>query len=164
MESERIKSGEYFIALKIIHIALTVGIVFFMLISIYLQYSGFGTIAQELKNGLYIAVPLFAITGIVASNLIFKQRLRIIADHKNLKEKMINYRTALIIKLALVEGPAFLATVAYMLTGDLIFLGIIIGLLVVFLLYTPTRNKLIVELELSKTETDLIINPESVIK
>lgn len=164
MESEKMKSGEYFKTLKIVHFALAAGIVFFMLMSIFLQYSGFGTIGKEVKNGLLIAVPLFALAGIFASNIVFKQKLKIIAEHNNLKEKMIIYRSAIIVKLALVEGPAFFTVIAYLITGDLIFLGIIIVLLLIFLIYTPTRNKLINELELSKSDSDLISNPDSEIK
>jgi hypothetical protein len=75
--------------------------------------------------------------------------------------KLVNYRAALIVKLALLEAPSFFTVIAYLLTGNYIYLGIVLILLIVFLLYTPTKEKLINELELPRDEVEIINNPEA---
>lgn len=77
---------------------------------------------------------------------------------------MDDYRSALIIKLALIDVPAFVTIVAYMLTGGNVLLGIAVILIIVFLIYTPNRNKLINELELNSMESEIINNPEAKIQ
>jgi len=134
METIKMTSGGYFKSIKIVHIALVIGIVFFTLISVFLQISGFGTVGQEINNGLLLLVPIFALIGIFASNLVFRKKLKGIREKSNLKEKMEDYRSALIIKLALIEGPSFFTVVAYLLTGNYIFLGIVVVLIIVFLI------------------------------
>jgi len=154
-------SGEYFKSIKIVHIALVIGVVFFILISVFLQIKGFGTVAPEIDNILLFVVPIFALGGIFASNFVFKKRLNEIRKKSNLKEKMEEYRSALIVKLALIEGPSFFAVVTYLLTGNYIYLGLAVILIIVFLIYTPNKTKFINDLELAKNESDLINNSES---
>ena len=161
MEAFKMTSGEYFKSIKIVHIALVVGVVFFALISVFLQINGFGTVGHEIDKVLLIVVPIFALIGIFASNFVFKKKLNEIQKKSNLKEKMEEYRSALIIKLALIEGPSFFAVVSFLLTGNYIYLGLTVILIIVFLIYTPNKTKLINELELTKKESDLIYNSES---
>ena len=161
METIKMTSGEYFKSIKIVHIALVVGVVFFALISVFLQIKGFGTVGHEIDKVLLIVVPIFALIGIFASNFVFKKKLNEIRKKSNLKEKMEEYRSALIIKLALIEGPSFFAVVSFLLTGNYIYLGLTVILIIVFLIYTPNKTKFINELELTKKESDLIYNSES---
>jgi len=161
METIKMTSGEYFKSIKIVHIALVTGVVFFTLISVFLQIEGFGTVGPEIDKVLLFVVPIFALIGIFASNFVFKKKLNEIRKKSNLKEKMEEYRSALIIKLALIEGPSFFAVVAFLLTGNYIYLGLTIILIIVFLIYTPNKTKFINELELTKKESDLIYNSES---
>ena len=154
-------SGDYFKSIKIVHIALVAGIVFFALISVFLQFSGFGTVGQEISNGLLIFVPAFAFIGIFLSNFLFKKKLYGINVKPTLKEKMEDYRSALIIKFALIEGPSFFTVVAFLLTGNYIYLGIIAILIIVFLIHAPNKSKFIHDIELSKNELELIDNPNA---
>lgn len=157
-------SAGYFKSIKIVHLALVIGVVFFALVSVFLQINGFGTLGELINNGLLLIIPLLALIGIFGSNFIFKKRLRKIVDKTNLNEKMEDYRSALILKFALIEGPSFFAIVAYLLTGNYIFLGTAVVLIIVFLIYTPSRTKFISDLELTKDESDLINNDKAEIK
>lgn len=161
METIKMTSGGYFKSIKIVHIALVVGIVFFTLVSILLQIKGFGTVGQEIDNVLLIVVPIFALIGIFASTLVFKNKLNGIRKKSSLKEKMEEYRSALIIKFALIEGPSFFVVVSYLLTGNYIYLGILVILIIVFLIYTPNKTKFINDLELTKNDSELINNSEA---
>jgi divalent metal cation (Fe/Co/Zn/Cd) transporter len=164
METIKMTSAGYFKSIKIVHLALVIGVVFFALVSVFLQINGFGTLGELINNGLLLIIPLLALIGIFGSNFIFKKRLRKIVDKTNLNEKMEDYRSALILKFALIEGPSFFAIVAYLLTGNYIFLGTAVVLIIVFLIYTPSRTKFISDLELTKDESDLINNDKAEIK
>jgi hypothetical protein len=113
METIKMTSAGYFKSIKIVHLALVIGVVFFALVSVFLQINGFGTLGELINNGLLLIIPLLALIGIFGSNFIFKKRLRKIVDKTNLNEKMEDYRSALILKFALIEGPSFFAIVAY---------------------------------------------------
>ncbi len=154
-------SGEYFKSIKIIHIALLTGVVFFMAISFLLQLDGFGKVGKEVSNILLIIISIFSLFGIIASNIIFKNKVNEISKKSSLKIKMMDYRSALIVKLALIEGPSFFSVVAFLITGEYIFLGIALILIIVFLIYTPGRTKLKNDLALSKKESEIIDNPDT---
>ena len=164
METIKMTSGGYFKSIKIVHIALVIGVVLFALAAVFLQINGFHTADQEFIIFFLVVVSMFALFGIIASNLIFKKKLRTIRGKPHLKVKMEEYRTALITKLALIEGPAFFAVVAYLVTGDYIFLGITFVLIIVFLIYTPSKTKFINDLELTKNESELINKSDSEIQ
>ncbi len=163
METIKMTSGAYFKSIKIVHLALVIGVVFFTLISVFLQFNGFGTVGHELTNILLIVVPIIALVGVFASAFLFKKKLNGINGRSNLKEKMEDYRSALIVKLALIEGPSFFTIIAFLLTGNYIFLGIAVMLIIVFLIYKPSQTKFINDLELTNKELDLINNADAVI-
>jgi len=161
MEQITLTPSNYIKSLKIVHIALVLGIVFFALISILLQSKGFGDLGEEIKNILLILVPIFVAFGILASRFIFKQRIKTIDKSFSLKKKLENYRSALILKFALIEAPSFFAIVSYLLTGDYIFLVLVVILIVVFIFYTPSLTKSINDLELSRVESDILSTPDA---
>ncbi len=157
-------SREYFRSLQMVYIALIAGQVFFGVVSFYLnQFADFGAPGKELRDIFIYIVPLFIIGGTAASLLVFKNRLKVSAGKTSLNEKMTDYRAALIVRYALLEGPSFLALVVYLLTGDLLFLGMA-GLIVLFFLtIMPTINKGVKDLELSPADEQLLNDPNAVI-
>ncbi len=161
METPLMTSGGYFKSVKIVHFALIAGIVFFALISTFLHQNGYKTFGEDLDGPFLIIVPLLALAGIFTSNFLYKKRINEIDKQLPLSVKLVNYRAALIVKLALLEAPSFFTVIAYLLTGNYIYLGIVLILLIVFLLYTPTKEKLINELELPRAEAEIINNPEA---
>ncbi len=154
-------SGEYFKTIKIVHIAIVIGVVLFTIVSLIRRIIGFEPVGYEIDKVLLILVPIFVLIGIFASNFVFKKILNEIREKSNFKEKMEKYRSALIIKLALIEGPAFFAIISFLLTGNYIHLGLTVILIIVLLIYKPNKTKLVNELELVKKESDLIYNSES---
>lgn len=162
MEAQKFTSREYFKALKIVHIALMAGIVFFaVIVFVLLQIlqEPFGT--EEINGILYYVVPVFVIAGVLASNFLFKARLKKSVVETGLKNKLDSYRSALIVKYALIEGPAFFCIVSYQMTANTLFLVITIFLLVVFWTFRPTKGKAILELELDHDQRRIVENPDA---
>ena len=105
-----------------------------------------------------------ATSGIFAGNMIFRKRLEQLVELKNLNEKLTGYQSALIVKYALIEGPAFFTVVAYLLTTNVLFPVIAVFLVVVMVLSAPRKDKLISDLNFSTKETSVFENPDSVIQ
>jgi hypothetical protein len=101
--------------------------------------------------------------GITTSLIITKSRLGMIKEKNSLSEKLTDYRSVVIVKLALLEGPAFFAIVSYLLTADPLFLGIAAFMIVLFFINRPGREKLVQDLELSQKDIDFLNNPDSII-
>ncbi len=164
MEQAQLKSKSYFTSLKIIHFALTAGIAFFMLIAISLQFTGFEPELKELEEILLAITVAGAVAGVFTGNLLFTKKLEQLVELKCLKEKLIGYQSALILKYAMVEGPAFFTIVAYLLTANILFPLITVLLVFTMVLFAPRKDKLISDLNLSRRETEMLNNSDAVIE
>jgi hypothetical protein len=159
-----ITSKEYFKGLNIVYLALLVGQVFFILIALFLfYYARFNVGAAELSEFLIYIVPLFTIAGILASNFLYRKRISMIKLKQELPVKLDNFRSLVVVRLALLEAPSFFAIVAYLLTAQLIYLGFSALIIFVFLTVRPTRMRVISDLELNREEQKQINNPEAAI-
>lgn len=99
-----------------------------------------------------IVVPLFAIGGVFLSNFLYQSFINKIPRTASLNSKLVQYQTATLIKGACLEAPALLAVVATFLSGNIIFLGIALLLVVFMYLKFPKREKFKEEVKLSFEE------------
>lgn len=164
MENQKETVGNYFKANKIVYIAMVTGLVFFALISFLLQLQGFGTIGNNISKLAVYIIPVIALIGLISSTLLFKRKLEECRTKQNLREKLIEYRSALIIKFGIVEGTTFLAVISYLLTGELILLAVAGLLIIVFITYIPTKDKLYNDLDLSYADKQILDNADNKIK
>jgi hypothetical protein len=139
-------------SMQTIHAALLAGQVMFAAVSYFVAEK---TPNFSLKNTgdvfLYI-VPLMAIGSFTAGNIVFKQKIASLPAKDILMEKLIGYLTALIIRFALLEGASLFGIVAFMLTGNLLFLLISVLLMLFMLTLRPSADKVATDLELSYEE------------
>lgn len=164
MQNTQQTSKDYFRTLQILHAALIAGQVFFGLIVSFLLISGNADVGSaDLSMVFSYIVPLFVLIGLSGSNYIYKSWLSKLRSSNDLKYKMANYRVALIIRYAFLEGPTLFAIIVALLTGNLFFL-VFAGLLLSFMIYRrPVKNRIIADLGLSIEEAALINNPDSII-
>ena len=86
------------------------------------------------------------------SNYVFKQMMSKVDSTMNLGEKVEKYRSASIIKYAIVEGAALIIGIGYLVTGNyqyFILFGVAVGY---FLFVRPTKQEMIDGLNLSYRE------------
>ncbi|WP_375238556.1 MFS transporter [Aurantibacter sp.] len=128
--------------LKVIHFALCAGLI----IGYYLL-SGLKSISDLLiflkitsGNIIYIFIPIVAF---IISNLIFKQKLKVISPSSTEQQKIIEYQSASIIRWAILEGSAFALLI---LQKDFILFGILI--IIYLIMIRPTEDKVKNELKL----------------
>lgn len=157
-------SKEYFRAAQILFFALIASMLFFSGITLVLILSGnISSADPELDNIFLVVVAVFVAGGFTASNMLFKKKLQEIKEMKTLLQKMPFYRGALILRYALIEGPAFLAITMSFVTGNLLFLAVAALIIAYFLTLKPTPARAIKELELSYNDQQLIENPKAII-
>lgn len=110
-----------------------------------------------------ILVPIFFLVTYFLGNLVVNKRIKLAKEDKQLKNKLEIYRSANIIKYAMLEGTAFFAIITYLLTGELLLLGFAVMMMLLFATYYPSKEKLIKELELNREEQAILEDPMAVV-
>ncbi|SEO03649.1 hypothetical protein SAMN05192574_10564 [Mucilaginibacter gossypiicola] len=134
---------------SVIHLALIAGQIIF-------AATAFMTTKNHATNKsddvfIYVA-PIMAVTGFAIGSILFKTMVNKIDGQSPLKTKLAAYQSALIVRFALLEGPSLFAIVSFMLTGNLIFLGISGAIIACFIYLRPTKQKIEDDLSLGYEE------------
>lgn len=157
-------SREYFRTLKVAFFALVSGQLFFALISVLLIEMGkFTSGMTELRNVFLLIALVFIALGVTTGILVFRKRITSLREQTGLPEKMTGYRSALIVRYALLEIPAFVSLIFFLVTGDYLLLGLAFLVIIFFLTLIPTVPKAIADLELNYNEKKMISDPDAVI-
>ena len=120
---------------RIIHLALVAGLVvaYFVLGNLS-DFSQLKLPTLDNDNMIYLAIPIAAF---IISNLMFKMLISKIDNALSLKEKIVPYQSASIVRYAIIEGAAFLILI---LKPELIVFGL---LLIVYLaLLMPNEQRI----------------------
>lgn len=104
-------------------------------------------------------IPTVALGGLIASQVIFKQRLHRITEKTLFKQKLDCYKSALMTRYALLEGPNLMVLAAYFFTDNPLYLGMAALSLVIYLSAIPNVNSISKDLNLSAEETAYLANP-----
>jgi hypothetical protein len=164
MPVESITSQSYFRALTILHAALMVGQIMIAGVFYFVKLNepSVAGVAAPGQFWVYIAGGV-TILGVLASTSLFSAKLSQVRGLPTLSQKLTDYRKALILRYTLLEGPALVALLGYFITHNVLLL-IFPGLLLLLLLqYRPTREKAIMDLELSTSEQALVNNPDAIV-
>lgn len=111
-------------SVKNLHLALLVGMCIFWVVSLAISINGTIINDPELELPLLVMSIVFSITAIIAAKYIFDKRLDEINSGVCISKKLEAYRSALIMKYALYEGPVFLNLVIFLFFGNKIILGL----------------------------------------
>jgi len=164
MSTSQLTSKEYFRMLNILFYALIAGQVIFALVIVYLKLTGVSlNNFPEYKQTLLYAFPFIVLAGIYASQAVYKSKLVPIKAKTDLREKMSDFRTACIIRWALLEVPGSLSLIICFLTGDLLFIAVAAIVIGYFLMIRPSIEKTIIDLELDFEDQTKINNPDEII-
>ena len=111
-------------AIRIIHFALMMGVLLFLLASVFINQQT-GALAFEEGSpeaDIFLVVSnIIAIAAITGGAFVFRSRLKGI-DSLNLQDKLLKYREAHIIRAATIESPAFFFLVCFILFGTPVFI------------------------------------------
>ena len=137
--------------LPIIHLALLIGQVLFCLVVYSITPQKGFSFDGSANPFVYVSLAL-TLGGFAAGNILFKKQLQSITSESTLSQKIASYQTACIIRAALLEAPSLFSIVAYMLSGNLLFLAVSCVIILYFLFIRPTKDKIVNDLGLDYNE------------
>jgi nitric oxide reductase large subunit len=154
MEKQNLKlmQNSFLKTMRIIFFALLAGQIIFMAVAFFTVNNN---PPQSQSDDLFnIIVPVAIGLGLFMSSLLFKQMLAKIKKDDFFEQKLEAYRSALIIRYALLEVPSIFSTVVYLFSGNIIFLAFSGVMILAFLMNMPSRDKATQDLNLSSIEAD----------
>ena len=163
MRVVEVSSKQYFSKLSIVHIALISGQIIFAVVAYFLVSSGAMQTDPSLVKTFNIVVPVMIGASVLASIVLFKTLVEQAKTQADIKNKMKAYRSALILRFALLEAPAIVALVGYVLTGQILYLGAAAIMIAISLVQRPSAATAIKDLGLDYSEAQLVEDPEAII-
>lgn len=152
------KSKDDLKAMRILTAAMSVGVVIFTLVMVFVnQLANTPPLSDnKLLVDKNISLEIIAIVGlgsITVANLLYRKRVNALKQSgKPLSDKLNQYRTALILYLAICEAAAFFSVIFFFLTGNFAIL-IITGLMLIMMLSRmPFAKRLIRERDIDWKE------------
>lgn len=150
MSNHPLQPKNFIRILSLIHYCLCAGLLFFMAFA-YWQRGGFTVDTEEGDFFVYL-VPVVAMVGYFASKFIFQNLIRNLPKEENLQTKLERYQIASLIQYALIEAPAILALVAYLLNSTALYLVIASALMIYLFVQRPSYNRLVRDVPMSFEE------------
>ncbi|RKS96848.1 hypothetical protein [Chryseobacterium defluvii] len=104
------------------------------------------------KNPLLIIMMVVMIAGVFASGFLYNTLKSKIETKDSLQDKIAKIQQALIIKFALIEGPALLGIILFLVESNLAFLILSVLMILYFVTLKPSKNKLADDMNLTSQE------------
>jgi hypothetical protein len=104
---------------------------------------------MNMDDRFVFIVPVLALGGFFGGYLIFKKQKYVLREKESVQERLTGYKSVLITRFVLIQGPAIFAIAAYILSGNVFFLFIIGLMSAYFIFLRPTREKMESDLRFS---------------
>lgn len=153
-------TGGFLRAMKVTYWALFLGQFTFAGLTFYLNVNNPIQYGEHDPNDVFsYIVPMMVLGGLIGGHFLSKTAIQKAKEKPTFKEKLESYRSALIIRYALMEGPNLFCIVAYLLSSNIVFMYIAIAVMLVYLFSFPKTVQLISDLELNGTEIEQLNDP-----
>jgi len=163
METVSQTSKEYIKGLTIIHAAMMLGQVILGLIFFYNNSNAGLVYFPGTDNEFKVIASVMIVVCLLGGNYLFKIRMQTAKQKTELKEKLNDYRTNIIIKYALMEGATLFSLCCYLMTSNYFYL-ILSGIVVFFFLINrPTRAAIVLALDLNPHERQLLDDSNAIV-
>ncbi|HEY5690250.1 MAG TPA: hypothetical protein VIS49_02245 [Cyclobacteriaceae bacterium] len=160
----KINSKEYFRTLGLIYYGQLSAMILLALVAYYLiQQGDAGAENNELAISFQKIIMIVIPISLGAGYILFRILLRSVKPEMPLTNKMQKYFTANLIRSAFLEIPGLFVSVAAIITSHFLFLLIVPLILILFLLFRPTRSVIVQELGLSASELAQLEDPKAII-
>ena len=141
--------GNYFSILIILFFALLSGQTIYFIAGLFLIQSGNMNGFSGLNIVFMFVTPVVVLASILASKFIYTKQITGFDKSSSLEKKMVSYRKTNIIKLALLEGANIFNISIMIITASYFFAALFVTLIILFLLNRPTKEKFIMDYEVS---------------
>jgi uncharacterized protein with PQ loop repeat len=141
-------------ATVILFVSMIIGIVLFLIISLLInQLQGAFINDKSVENGLEIAAVLIAVVALFAGNRLYNQRIeKLRGTTGGIDKRLIEYRAALVLFSAITEFAALFSIVSFLLTGNYLFVAIVIVMLSFMLWRRPSKSNMMDAMGLTANE------------
>lgn len=163
MINKPLTSKEYFNILSLLHLALVFGIVVFTTIVYFLFFSEENSAADGQSQFMLPVVGIVSLLGLLGGRQLFRARTQAASGEPQLKNKLEMYRSALIAYWFLLELPALLGGIGFTMTSNLIFLAFSLLFIILLGMAYPSRNRLLMHLELTPLQEAKIKDPNAIV-
>ncbi len=129
-------------SLRAIFFALLAGQLMFAGVVFYLTSST--VLAPAIQNSLLLdyVLPLLIVVQVTVAVLFASRRIDALRSEPDLATRIGLYKTAFLLKCAMLEGASFLALIGSFLSQSFLFVGMFIIVLITFLLNKPNAERI----------------------
>lgn len=150
MENQKIEPSNFFKMMSLIFTALLAGMI--LMGGIMCLMNPTKNFDFDLKNQLLVIMLVVMIAGIFGSNAVYNFLKNKIENNNSIGEKIAKIQSANLARLALVEAPALLGIVLYMVESNLAFLMLSAIMILYFLTLKPSKEKILDDMNLTSDE------------
>lgn len=156
-------SGKWISTLQIVFIAILLGMLFTIVtIFIVMSFIPLNFTDTEIDPLIpSLILFLFIFTSLFGAEYIFRKKIAQAKQYTTMQKKASSYTVALILRLALFEAPAMASIFAALFLGVIWYVAIAAIFPLLMLVYFPSKERIISQLELEGEEAELIRNPSS---
>lgn len=154
-EDARKQIREYFRQLNVLFLVFIAGIILFLATG-YIVVDFQKPLNPEYAEFLLFGAPLSGVALILLGYRLFLGRVKNAQTREKLFEKMEGYRSAMVLRLILLDGAAFVQIIAYIMTGERVYLFLCLGVVTVFFLVKPRVERFIQEMKLGEVEAKVM--------
>lgn len=153
MKMEDQSQPGFFRSLNTIFLALFYGQVLLLIIDLLLKQKGITLIASQQEMNIFLVIAVvFAAAEVIASRQMFSKALQGISYEESTENRLAKYRSAFIIRCALIEGASLMTLVFFLITGNYYFAGLWIILALFYFSGKPSKDKIATVLQLTEQE------------
>ncbi len=150
---------QYLAVLRILHLALVATVVVFGAL-VHFMLLPMTDFQSEKNSGLFTSLSAgYIVFAVIIGQWLFSKQLNKAKDSIDLSDKLNSYRSASIIRWALLEGAILATLVFYLLSGNFVLLGIAGIIFWPLLFQHPNAMKVKNDLALSQPELDRLDDP-----
>ena len=141
--------------IRTIHFALIAGVILLLAVSLYLNISESLQMQYdtEFSNSLFLVTAGLTVIMLPAGYFVFKKRCSAIDRSLEPEEMLQLYKSAYIVKMGMIETPAFFSIIVLLLTGNYWLLVQIIAVLLVMLINRPSAENIAKETGIDSAST-----------
>jgi len=127
---------------NILFFSLLIGQLLFIAVALFVVQTGkVGIPDEELDLIFLIVVPLFGMTAMFVSRLIYNKKIESIKSQNDKLKRIINYRTTKIISWAIIEGTVIFSSVIYIRSNNIIYIAAALFLFGFFIMNRPSKEQ-----------------------
>jgi len=140
--------------LKILHLALLIGMFLFAMVSLIIVLKGASALTGEsFQRTFQVVCIVLSLSCILAGFNIFKRRILAARNSTQpANKRMEQYRSACITWWAMIEGPGLLAGIGFLLSGNFAFFALAVVHILIMITFTPRKGNIILFLNLNSKE------------